>query len=61
MGVPGYNEPPFKYANITTDTTTTLKTGIGVLHCITVNTGARPKPSRADQARITLTYRHSKP
>lgn len=37
MGVPGYNEPPFKYANITTNTTTVVKTGPGVLHTITVN------------------------
>lgn len=37
MGVPGYNEPPFKYNNITTNTTTTVKSGQGVLHLITIN------------------------
>lgn len=38
MGVPGYNEPPFKYTNITTNTTTTVKTGPGMIHTLVVNT-----------------------
>jgi hypothetical protein len=32
--------PTFKYANITTDTTTTVKSGPGILHSIIINTGA---------------------
>jgi hypothetical protein len=36
----GYNEPPFKYTNITTDTTTTVKSGIGLLHAVVINTAA---------------------
>lgn len=31
------NEPPFRYNNITTNTTTTVKTGPGILNCVTVN------------------------
>lgn len=37
MGIPAYNEAPWRYNNITTNTTTTVKTGTGLLHCITVN------------------------
>lgn len=36
--VAAYNEPPYHYTNITTDTTTTVKTGIGILHTLTINT-----------------------
>lgn len=32
------NEPPYKYNNITTNTTTTVKTGPGILHTVCVNT-----------------------
>lgn len=39
MGIPSYNEAPWKYTNITGDTTTTIKTGPGILHCITINAG----------------------
>jgi hypothetical protein len=35
--VAAYNEAPWKYANITGDTTTSLKSGVGILHSITIN------------------------
>lgn len=37
MGIAGYSEAPFKYAHITTATTTTLKTAPSVLHAIVIN------------------------
>lgn len=37
MGIPGYNEGPFRYTEIHTNTTTTIKTQQGLLHSIAIN------------------------
>lgn len=37
MTMAGYNEPPYKYNHISTNTTTLVKTGPGILHTLTVN------------------------
>ena len=43
MSMPGYNEPPYKYNHISTNATTVVKSGPGVLHAITCNiTGTTP-------------------
>lgn len=40
FGAPNYAVSAYAYTNITTDATTTVKSGIGILHTICVNTPA---------------------
>lgn len=57
MGVPAYNEAPFKYAHITTATTTNLKNAPGVLHTVVVNTpGTTNTVTINDGAAVIATY-----
>lgn len=57
MGIPGYNEAPFKYTHITTATTTAIKTGQGVLHTVVVNTpGTTNTVTINDGAAVIATY-----
>lgn len=37
MTMAGYNEPPYKYNHISTNTTTVVKSGPGILHTVVVN------------------------
>jgi hypothetical protein len=40
MTMAGFNEPPYKYNHIAGAATTTVKTGVGILHTISLNTPA---------------------
>lgn len=57
MGVPAYNEAPWKYTHISTATTTAIKTAPGILHTVVVNTpGTTNTVTISDGAATIATY-----